>query len=523
MGEAGAKHAASASQLQEGADLILEADGVRKTFPGVVALDGVSLGVRAGEVHAIVGENGAGKSTLVNVLCGALRPDEGSIVFLGEPFSPHSPRDAYRAGIRVVFQHLSLLPNLTVAENVFLGREVLRGFGFVHRAEILRGCRRLLDELGFGHIQPEVLVKSLTTSDRYLVEVAKAVLDRPRLLILDEPTASLNAPEAQLIFKLVRGLTAKGSGVVWITHRLDEVAEISDRVTVMRDACRVTTEKTANLTHEDLVRLMTGRNIDMSTGKEAPRRQGEAKFLAKEIHSAGGLEGVTVSVGEGEIVGVGGLAGSGVEELARVLYGLHPLTGGSVVALGREIHPRDMQPRRLAARGIFYLPGDRYGEGIIEARSVLENMTVSSLRRMSSAGFLRRPAERRWVGDYISRLGVRPAGYDREIRYLSGGNQQKVLFARGMMTHPQVLILEEPTQGVDIGAKADIYAVIRELAGQGAAILVISTDTRELLTVCDRIIAIRAGRVARVFERNEVSEEGLVRAYFGLGDQRVAV
>jgi len=494
---------------------ILEVRGIRKEFPGVVALADAELTVNAGEVHALLGENGAGKSTLVNVICGAVHPDAGSIRYLGESFAARSPKEAYRAGIRVVFQHLSLIPFLSVAENLYIGREETSGLGFLRRRTMREHVDELLTDLGFAHIRGDDRIIHLSTSQRFLVEVAKAVLYPPKVLVMDEPTAALNDTETELLFDLTRRLRDSGSGIVWITHRLEELADIADRVTVMRDGAWVETRPASEFSHEDIIACMTGRKITREARPPPLKDDAPVHLRASAVASAGALRDLDLEVHSGEVVGIGGLAGSGIEEVGPLLFGLQAMRGGSVEFFGREYRGRGLSPAHLSRKGVFYLPGDRAGEGIFAVRPVLDNTSVSSLPRLCRAGFLDRFREYRGVKEFIERLSIKTRSPDEGIIKLSGGNQQKVLFARGMMTNAEIFILEEPTQGVDVGAKADIYKVIHGLAEDGAAVLVISTDTRELLTICHRLLAVHAGRVAASFNADEASEERLVRAYFG--------
>lgn len=502
---------------------ILDVSGVGKRFPGVVALADARLEVLPGEVHALIGENGAGKSTLVNVICGAVHPDSGTLRYLGRDYAPGSPQEAYRSGVRVVFQHLSLMPNLTVAENLYLGRELSGALGFIKRRTMRLEAEKLLGELGLDSISATARVSTLSTAQKYLLEVAKALMGRPRLLILDEPTAALNNEETQLLYRLTRSLRDEGSGIVWITHRLEELPEITDRVTVMRDGQYVETRSTAEVGREELIRLMTGRKIAASERPDDALVGSKELLAIDSLYSTGKLRGLSLSVREGEVVGLGGLAGSGVEDVARTLFGLQRVKSGEIRILGKVCSRRDLRPDVLTRRGVFYLPGDRHGEGIVDVRPVIENATISSLDALGRLGFLHRFRERATVASYIERLSVKTPSGAQPIGLLSGGNQQKVMFARGMLTEPQVFILEEPTQGVDVGSKADIYEVIREIAASGAAVLVISTDTRELLTVCHRILAVHDGRVTRAFNHDEADEHTLVDAYFGTEDQRGAV
>ena len=499
---------------------ILKASGIQKSFPGVVALANGELSVNPGEVHGLVGENGAGKSTLVSVICGATPPDAGSIEYLGEPFAPRSPREAYNAGIRVVFQHLSLIPFLTVTENLYVGRELSGGLGFLNRGAMRKRVDATLQELGFAHIGGQDRIIHLSTSQRFLVEVAKAVLYAPKLLIMDEPTAALNDAETELLFSITRNLRDEGSGIVWITHRLEELAQITDRITVMRDGAWVETVDSADVTRDAIISSMTGRKIT-AEALPPPLKAGAPVYLRTSgVSSDDGLHDLGIEVHSGEVVGIGGLAGSGIEEVGRLLFGVTPLRAGTVEILGRTYRRGQLSPGKLSRSGVFYLPGDRMGEGIFDVRPVLENTSVSALPQLSNFGFLRRGEERSSVRGFIERLGIKTRSAGQVIDKLSGGNQQKVLFARGMLTKADVFILEEPTQGVDVGAKADIYKVIHELAENGAAVLVISTDTRELLTICHRLLAVHDGRVIASFNADEVTEDRLVSAYFGQIDER---
>ena len=502
---------------------ILDVSDVHKRFPGVLALAKGHLEVLPGEVHALVGENGAGKTTLVNIICGAVQPDQGILRYLGRNYAPRSPQDAFMAGVRVVFQHLSLMPNLTVTENLFLARELSGSLGFIKRREMRAQAEKLLGELGLASISPGARVSGLSTAQKYLVEVAKSLSDRPKLLILDEPTAALNNEQTQLLFSLIEALRDKGAGIVWITHRLEELPQISDRVTVMRDGEYIETRATAGLDREELIRLMTGRAI---SGSEPPNKLvvGSKELLSiRNLYSSGKLRGLSLGIREGEVVGLGGLAGSGVEDVPRALFGLQRVIFGEISLLGKVCSKGDLRPDLLTRRGVFYLPGDRHREGIIDVRPLIENVTLSSLGALGRVGFINRHRERVTVISYIDRLNVKTPSGSQTIGLLSGGNQQKAMFARGILAQPKIFILEEPTQGVDIGSKSDIYEVIQQLAATGAAVLVISTDTRELLTVCHRILAVCEGQVIREFTHAEADEHVLVSAYFGTQDFKGAV
>ena len=498
---------------------IIKVAGIRKAFPGVVALQDGHLSVNPGEVHALVGENGAGKSTLVNVMCGAVQPDSGHMELMGRPFQPRRPTEAYNAGVRVAFQHLSLIPFMTVEENLYIGRERTAALGFIRRGAMKARVDALLGELGFGDIRPGDRVANLRTSQRFLIEVAKAVLEPPHILVMDEPTAALNDTETELLYAITRRLRDSGSGIVWITHRLDELYEITDRITIMRDGSWIDTQATRDLSHDEIIRRMTGREIEETRHHPDGETAGERRLAVRNLQAANGVHDLNLDLYAGEVVGVGGLAGSGVESIGKLLFGVEPFTAGSVEVLGHHYGPGQMKPGRMASQGIFYLPGDRTEEGIVAVRSVQENALISARGLLARLGFLNRRGERSAIHGYIDSLGIKTRSADQLIQHLSGGNQQKVLFARGMLTGADIFILEEPTQGVDVGAKADIYKVIHELAREGAAVLVISTDTRELLTISHRLLAVHDGEIVASFSAADATEDSLVSAYFGYSNQ----
>ncbi len=494
---------------------LLRAHEISKRFPGVLALDRVSFQLQAGEVHALVGENGAGKSTLVNIFAGSLRPDSGTIELEGRPVQIRSPHHAQQLGIRAVFQQLSLVPALTVAENIFLGRELTAPL--VLRKPTMQA--QSLARLGLfdAGIAPTTRVRDLPVPQRYLVEIAKATLEQPKVLILDEPTASLTDRETQVLFGLVRELRDRGVGIIWITHRLEELYQIADRVTVMRDGRHVATVPVSDTTTERLITLMTGREYEQIYPALRPvATDAPVALEVRDLRTAHGLRNVSFSLRAGEILGVGGLIGSGKNLLGRALVGLESATAGEIRLGGSVIALDTVTPHRMLQRGLMYFPADRRNEGLLTNRPVLENMTIAALERFAMLGaLLDKPRERRTVLDFIQRLTISPPNPDMRVRNLSGGNQQKVALARGLIRETRVFVLDEPTQGIDIGAKIAIYELLHELAHQGAAILFITSDMLELLHVCHRIAVMFQGELVALLTHEEATEERLLQYYFG--------
>lgn len=496
---------------------LLRASEVTKRFPGVLALDRVSFELRAGEVHALVGENGAGKSTLVNVFAGSLRPDAGTIFLDEHPVHIRSPHHAQKLGIRAVFQQLSLVQALSVAENIFLGRELTAG-GLLRKSAM---AKRSLEQLRLfdAGIDPRARVRDLTVPQRYLVEISKATLSPPKVLILDEPTASLTDRETAILFDLVRDLRQRGVGIIWITHRLEELFEIADRVTVMRDGRHVVTMPASEATTDRLIAFMTGREYEQIYPEIVPVPDDAPIVLQVEgLSTVSGLRDVTLRLRAGEILGVGGLIGSGKAQLGRALAGLDPVTSGCVVLAGVSLSAVQLSARELLRQGAMYFPADRRGEGLLTNRPVFENMTIASLHRFQRFGFLLQKArERRRVADFIDRLDVSPRTPEARVRNLSGGNQQKIALAKGLIRDIRVFIMDEPTQGIDVGTKIAVYQLLHELARSGAAVLYITSDMLELLHVCHRVAVMYQGQIVADVPHAEATEERLLHFYFGHG------
>ncbi|SEQ58843.1 sugar ABC transporter ATP-binding protein [Microlunatus flavus] len=474
---------------------LLQMSGIVKRFPGVVALGGVDLVVRAAEVHCLLGQNGAGKSTLIKVLSGSYQPDEGEISWEGRPVSFPTPIAAIKVGISTIYQELDLVPDLTVTENIFLGHE-LSTAGFTQRGKAAARARELLARMGHTGISVNAAVGSLSPAAQQIVSMARALSHDTRLLILDEPSAVLDAGEVENLFRVVRQLVAQGVAVVYISHRLEEIRRIGDRITVLKDGTSVATDLPVSETPtRELIRLMTGRSIEyvFPPRTEAPALTAEPVLEVTDLEVRGLFSPVSLAVRPGEIVGLAGLVGAGRSEVVETLYGARRATGGTVRVGGRTM-PNGSVSARVAA-GVGLCPEERKSQGLLLDQSVFSNITISTLRRFSRAGFLDDHAERVAARRLTESLDVRPTGVDRAVRTLSGGNQQKVLLARWLLRDCKVLLLDEPTRGVDIGARTEIYTLVRRLADSGVAVVVVSSEVEEVLGLADRVLVMREGSV----------------------------
>ena len=495
---------------------ILRLEGIVKRFAGATALDGVDFTLRRGEVHALVGENGAGKSTLIKIMTGAYRRDGGQMWLEGEPVNFATPAAAQAAGVIAVHQEIHLLSFRTVAENVYLGREPRR-WGMIDWGRMRTETAALLQRLGLA-IDPTAVLGSLSTAQQQMVAIARGVSLGAKVLVLDEPTSSLAEREVSILYDLIRQLQAAGTAIVYISHRFDELYTVCDRVTVLRDGRLVGTHDMAELERLDLVCLMLGKARDQLrqgttgfAGQPEPEAEGSAPLLRTQgLRRGQKLRGVTLDVRKGEILGVAGLLGSGRTETARAIFGADPPAEGAMELDGRRLDPRT--PDDAIRAGIAFVSEDRKGEGIIPELSVRENLTLAALPTLTRAGIVDRARQRELVDQFMRRLGIKATSADQKIRELSGGNQQKVLLARWLCMNPALLILDEPTRGIDIGAKAEIQALINELAGTGLGVLMISSELEELVEGSSRVVVLRDGRNVAELRGADISQQSIIHA-----------
>lgn len=488
---------------------LLTMSGITKSFPGVRALDGVDLEVQAGEVHCLLGQNGAGKSTLIKVLAGAHQPDDGEITWRGAPAELRSPMAAMRLGIATIYQELDLVRGLSVAENVFLGHEFTSA-GFVVRARRARTeAAALLARLGHPEIDPARPVGELSAAQQQIVSMARALSHDVRLIVMDEPSAALDPDEVGNLFRVIASLTAEGVAVVYISHRLEEIRRIGDRVTVLKDGRAVASGLPAETTPtHDIVALMTGRKVEYVFPPRTPPpagRAGAAPVLTVEgLTREGEFAPVDLEVRPGEIVGLAGLVGSGRSEILETVYGARRATAGRVTVDGKALRPGSV--RSAVAAGIGLAPEERKAQALLMLESVTRNVSLSTMSRYSRAGWLDRIAERGAAGEATRALSLHPDNPDTPVRNLSGGNQQKAVLARWLLRGCRVLLLDEPTRGVDVGARAELYAVIRRLAGEGLAVLLVSSEVPEVLGLADRVLVLREGRVVHTADAADLDE-----------------
>ncbi|MGB0100294.1 MAG: sugar ABC transporter ATP-binding protein [Nocardioides sp.] len=488
------------------AGALLQMTGIVKEFPGVRALDGVDLDVRAGEVHCLLGQNGAGKSTLIKVLSGFHQPDDGTIAWDGEVVSFSSPAKAIGHGVATIYQELDLVPHLDVTENVYLGHEVSRA-GFTQRTKAHQTVRELLARLGHSEIAPTRAVGELSPAKQQIVSMARALSRDTRLLILDEPSAVLDGEEVKNLFRVIRDLTAEGVAVVYISHRLEEIREIGDRITVLKDGATVATGLAVTETPTaELIRLMTGRSIEyvFPPRSDAPRDGGEPVLEVRGLALAGVFADLDLTVHAGEIVGLAGLVGAGRSEMIETLYGARRASAGTVSVDGKKLRRGSVGSAVRA--GVGLAPEERKSQGLLLDEAVYKNVTVSSMSRFARLGFLDQAGERRRATELTESLDVRPSGVSRAVRTLSGGNQQKVVLARWLLRECRVLLLDEPTRGVDVGARSEIYQLIRSLADRGVAVVVVSSEIEEVLGLADRALVVREGVVVHESAATAIDE-----------------
>lgn len=488
--------------------LLLELTNISKTFPGVKALSNVNFELRAGETHALVGENGAGKSTLLKILFGVYQPDHGADIRInGIPVSINNPKSAYQAGIAMIHQELQQVPELNSAQNIFLGQPITRLGVFKDDLQMRKAARALLKRLDVD-LDVQVPVVRLSMAQRQLIEIAKALLGNARIIAMDEPTSSLAPAEFENLVRIIRELNADGVGIIYVTHRLNELFRIADRATVLRDGELVGQVDIDEVTQGDLVRMMVGRKLD-ETQVHANHVQPEVVLSVRNLSWGKRVRNISFDLHCGEILGIAGLIGAGRTELVRVIAGVHPPSSGQILLNGESVRFRT--PRDAIGAGIGLLPEDRKKQGIINLLSVLANASLPILHRLSRAGWIQQRKRRTVVKSVVERVNLRPPNVDRAIQYFSGGNQQKAIIARWLCANADILIFDEPTRGIDVGAKQEVYAMMEQLAESGKAILMVSSELPEVLRLSDRVLVIRDGQLMTTLNRDELSEEVIMR------------
>ncbi|WP_246159913.1 sugar ABC transporter ATP-binding protein [Microbacterium rhizomatis] len=488
---------------------LLDVRGLTKSFAGVQALRGVDLEILPGEVHCVLGQNGAGKSTLIKTLAGVHRPDQGTITWQGETTDIPTPEAAIELGIATMYQELDVVDGLTIAENIFLGHELARG-GFTRRSEAFRRTRELLARLGHGSLSPNADVGQLSAANKQIVSMARALSHDIKLIIMDEPSAVLDTEEVKNLFGVVKELTTEGIAVVYITHRLEEIRQIGDRITVLKDGRSMATGlAVADTPTTELIKLMTGRSVENVFPPAVPVPEDSPVVLEVEgLGLQGVFQDVSFSVRAGEVIGLAGLVGSGRSEILETVYGARKATSGTVRVSGKPLRRGSVVA--AVAAGVGLTPEERKSQGLVLDEPIYVNVTLSSVSRFAKAGFLDERTERKVAREQIEALELRPADPDRAAVTLSGGNQQKILLARWLVHGTRVLLLDEPTRGVDVGARAEIYALIRRLAAAGNAVVVVSSEIPEVLGLADNVLVISDGRVIQTLPSSQIDEHGVL-------------
>ncbi|NTU84358.1 MAG: sugar ABC transporter ATP-binding protein [Chloroflexales bacterium] len=498
------------------AEELLRLEGISKSFPGVRALDNVRLDVRKGEVHALLGENGAGKSTLMKILAGAYRRDAGEIFWEEQRVEIRSPKEAQDLGIGIIYQEFNLVPQLSIAENIWIGREpkALAALRLIDWPALYRKSQALLDELQLD-LSPRRPVAGLGVAQQQMVEIAKALSLNARLLIMDEPTSALSEREIEQLFGVIERLKQRGVGVIFISHHLDEVRQICDRGTVLRDGAYVDTLEMQGVSEEQLIRLMVGRSLDQQYPKLAARR-GEEVLRVEGLRRPGSPHEVSFAVHAGEILGIAGLVGAGRTELVRSIFGADPISAGKIFIFGKE--RRIDSPQQAIEAGLGLLPEDRKQQGLVLKLSVCENIALASLKELVAGGLLRLKEEDRQAASYVESLRIRTPHIRQQVQFLSGGNQQKVVLAKWLASRSKILIFDEPTRGIDVGAKVEVYNLMNALVQQGAAVIMISSEMPELLGMSDRILVMHQGRISAELSGGEATQEQVLAAAMGGGN-----
>ena len=487
-------------------DIKLRVSGIEKSFPGVKALDKIDFAVRKGTVHALCGENGAGKSTLMKIINGIYKPDAGEIYIDGKPVKIKDPIQARELGIAMIAQELNYIPEMSIEENLFLGRLPVTKFGNVDWKTVRKKTIEFLKQEGLPY-SPTQKLKTLTVSDIQMLEIIKAISNDADIVVMDEPTSSISQKEVDLLFEKIAALKAKGVSIVYISHKMDEVFQIADDITILRDGTVVGSYRASELTIDDVIAKMVGRKMDNVYPKEEIPL-GDTILEVKDLHSVNTFKDINFYVRQGEIVGFAGLVGAGRTEVMRVLFGLDPKTSGKIILKGKEMNIR--RPSDSIKEGMVMLSEDRRNYGIIPVRSVMENASISSLEKFIYHGYTHAKKERAMVKKYFDKMSVKTPTMETPIQSLSGGNQQKILLAKWMLRDPDVLILDEPTRGIDVGAKFEIYKLMTELAKEQKGVIMVSSELPELIGMCDRIYVMCQGKIAGELSRGEFSQEAIM-------------
>ena len=485
-------------------EAVLKMQNISKSFPGVKALDDVHLNVYAGEVMALLGENGAGKSTLMKILSGVYKKDAGSIIYKGQEIEVSSPAESTRMGIAIIHQELNLIDHMKVYENVYLGREITNSLGILNKSEMIKNTKRVLDKLNIN-IDPNDKVGSLSIAQQQMVEIAKALLVDANIIILDEPTDTLTDKEADILFSIVNELKEQKIGIVFISHKLDEIFKICDRVTVLRDGKFIDERLVSEIDEDLIIKMMVGRDLE----EQYPHVDVEGKeMLRLENLKNKYIDDVSFTINSGEIVGISGLVGAGRTELAKTIYGAYKLDSGSIYLDGEALNIKS--PKDALDKGIVYVSEDRKGESLIINMGVTENITLSALNKFIKKIAISNSKEKKAAEDYVERIRIKTPNLKQKVKNLSGGNQQKVAIAKSLLTEPKLLILDEPTRGIDVGARREIYEILNDIKKENKAIMIISSDMQEVLGVCDRIIVMNDGRKKAELTREEASQEKIM-------------
>jgi len=489
-------------------EVICKIDHISKRFPGVLALDKVSFDVKKGEVHAVVGENGAGKSTLMNILSGVYHADEGKIQWDGKVTLFHQPKEAQQAGIAMIHQELSLSPHMTAMENVFEGRMPKTKMGLIDRKKMFDDCRRCLERLGVSHINPKTLVKNLSISEMQLLEISKAISLSARLLIMDEPTSALSAGETALLHKIVDNLRKEGVAILYISHKLGEIMAIADRITVFRDGRHIATRPKTEMSEQEMIHLMVGRDFDQEAHRRFITDYGDRKPVL-EVRNlcdiAGKVRDVSFALYAGEVLGLTGLVGAGRSELLQSVFGAHRVQSGQIFVNGKEVKIRNT--RDAIRLGMGMIPEGRKIQGTFLKMSVADNMIMVYLKNLRGAlKLIDKGKSKKVAGEYAGKLAIKTPSLNQIVNHLSGGNQQKTIVARWLMNDPKILFMDEPTHGIDVGAKSEIYHIIDDLSKMGVAVILLSSELPEVLSMCDRIMVMHHGALKGILRHDEANQ-----------------